>query len=54
MKAFEAFTKPFEAPQRSVKIKIFKLIFSFCPGFGREGLNMKKRNNLIVRKYEDT
>ena len=34
--------------------KHFKLIFSFCPGFGREGLNIKKRNNLIVRKYEDT
>ena len=35
LKAF----KPFEAPQRSVKIK-FKLIFYSCPGSGREGLIM--------------
>ena len=37
MKAFKAFIKPFETPQRSVKIK-FNLIFSLCPGLGREGL----------------
>ena len=36
MKAIKAF-KPFEAPQRSVKIK-FDLIFSLRPGLGREGL----------------
>ena len=38
MKTLMAFIKPFEAPQRNVKIK-FKLIFSPCPGPGREGLN---------------
>ena len=27
MKAFKAFRKPFEAPQRNVEIKIFNLIF---------------------------
>ena len=37
MKAFKAFTKLFETPQRSVKIKI-QLIFSLRPGLGREGL----------------
>ena len=39
MKALKAFIKPFEAPQRSVKIKS-KLIFSFLPGSGQEGLNV--------------
>ena len=34
---FYAFIKPFEAPQRSVKIKIY-LIFSLRPGLGRKGL----------------
>ena len=38
MKTLMAFIKPFEAPQRNVKIT-FKLIFSPCPGSGREGLN---------------
>ena len=38
MKALKAFMKPFEALLRSAKIK-FKLIFSLCPGSGREGLN---------------
>ena len=38
MKAFQAFTKPFEAPQRSLIIKI-KVIFSFRPESGLEGLN---------------
>ena len=33
----KAFIKPFEAPQRSVKIKI-ELLFSYCPGLGREEL----------------
>ena len=37
MKALKAFIKPFEAPQRSTKIK-FNLIFSLRPGLGREGL----------------
>ena len=42
MNAFKAFIKPFEAPQRSVKIK-FKLIFSLCPGSEREGLRNYKK-----------
>ena len=29
IKTFKAFVKPFEAPQRSVKVK-FNLIFSIC------------------------
>ena len=41
MKAFKAFIKPFEAPQRYVKIKI-KLIYSLCPGSRREGLTMQE------------
>ena len=40
MKAFTAFIKLFEAPQRSVKIKI-KQFFLFVPGSGREGLNFQ-------------
>ena len=36
-KAFKAFIKPFEATQRSMKIKI-NLIFSLRPGLGWEGL----------------
>ena len=36
MKALKAFIKPFEAPQRKVKIKIW--LFSFRPRLGREGL----------------
>ena len=35
MKAFESFIKPFEAPQRSLKSKIFSL----RTALGREGLN---------------
>ena len=38
MKAFKAFIKPFEAPERSVKIS--KLIFSLRPELGWEGLNV--------------
>ena len=38
----ESCIKPFEAPQRSAKIK-FKLIFSRCPGSGWEGLILKTR-----------
>ena len=40
IKAFKAFIKLFEAPQRSVKIKI-KQFFLFVPGLGREGLNFQ-------------
>ena len=38
MKAFKGFIKPFEAPQRSVKIKM--LIFSLCQGLGQQGLSL--------------
>ena len=41
LKAFKTFINPFEAPQRSMKIKI-KLIFYLRPGSQREGLRMKK------------
>ena len=37
MKAFKAFIKPFEAPRRSVEIKI-QLNFSLRQGLGREGI----------------
>ena len=43
MKALKAFIKPFEALQRSLKIKI--LVFSLRPGLGREELS----NVLIVQ-----
>ena len=54
MTAFKTFIKPFEVPQRSVKIKIKNLIFSLHPGLKREGLktnpnplnaNFTKRSN---------
>ena len=38
MKALKAFIKPFETPQRSVKIKIKLNFSSLRPGLGREGL----------------
>ena len=37
MKALKAFIKPFEAPQRSMKIKILTFFF-LRPGLGLEGL----------------
>ena len=40
IKAFKVFIKPFETPQRSVKIKI--KIQSLRPGSGREGLRVQK------------
>ena len=47
----KAFIKPFEAPQRSVKIKIY--LFSLRPGLGGKGFtfNSKKesvKNNLTL------
>ena len=39
MEAFTAFIKPFEVPQRSVKIKIFNKFISFDLGLRQEGLN---------------
>ena len=53
MKAFNAFMKPFEAPQRSVKVKI-SFDFSLCPVLGREGLRLFKRYNLTFRVMQDT
>ena len=40
MKAFKAFTKHFEAPQRSVKIKIYVNFFSSF-GIGVERVNIQ-------------
>ena len=40
MKAFKALVEPFDAPQRSVKIKISVNFFSLRPGSGREGLSI--------------
>ena len=37
MKTFKVFIKHFEAPQRSVKIKVY-WIFSLLSGLGRKGL----------------
>ena len=42
MKALKAFIKPFETPQRSVKIKI-NLVFSLRQGWRQEGLNESAR-----------
>ena len=44
MKAFKAFIKPFEAPQRSVKKT--KLTFSVCPGSEREELNFCRSDQI--------
>ena len=38
MKAFKTFVISFEAPERNVKINIFKLIFSLHPRSGWESL----------------
>ena len=40
MKALKALIKPFEAPQKSVKIENFMLIFCLRPKLGREGLTL--------------
>ena len=51
MKALKAFIKPFEALQRSVKLK-FKLFFSLCPGSGWEELiTVFKRNGCFRNRY---
>ena len=49
MKAFKAFIKPFEAPQRSVKIKL-NLIFSLRLGLGGEGLRTFNPQNINENK----
>ena len=48
MKAFKAFIKLFEAPQRSVKIKI-KVNFLSSSGIGTKRVNMFER----VENYEN-
>ena len=50
MKAFEAFIKPFEVPQRSEKIKI-EINFSLCPVSGREGLTNNKKFMFIPKLF---
>ena len=54
MKAFKAFVKPFEAPQRSMKIKISVNFFSLS-GIGAERVKMKIRYIFSYRKklFED-
>ena len=51
MKAF--FIKPFEAPQRSAKIK-FQLIFYLLPTLGREGLINRSEydGNLTIEWFD--
>ena len=50
MKAFKAFIKTFEAPQRRVKIKIYvKLLSSF--GIGREKVNGWKPVTFFVKSF---
>ena len=46
MKAFKAFIKPFEAPQRNVKIKI-KLFFSLRPRSKRERLRKEIKSYFL-------
>ena len=46
IKTFKASIKPFEAPQRRVKIKN-KLICSLCPGSKREGLIRKSLDSML-------
>ena len=52
MKAFNAFVKPLDSPQRSVKKKKLKLFFSLRPGLGREVLteiaNIKNIKGFLV------
>ena len=49
MKALKAFVKPFEAPQRRMKIKI--LVNSpLCPGEGRKVLNMRNARDFRIVK----
>ena len=50
---FKAFIKSFETPQRSVKIKIFNLIFSLRPGLGREGLSNKIFSSETRKMFHD-
>ena len=49
MKAFNVFLKPFDAPQRSVKVKISFHFFPLLPGSGREGLLLSSR---LIWPYE--
>ena len=56
MKALNAFIKPFEAPQKSVK-KNFKLTFSLSPGLGMEGITEKDvqirfHSNDLIKQFK--
>ena len=48
--AFKAFIKPFEAPQRSVKIKI-SLNFSSSSGIGTGKVNMYYYGQMLMEGY---
>ena len=48
IKTFKAFVKPFEAPQRSVKVK-FNLIFSICLDW--EGKVQPAQNRNQTNRY---
>ena len=50
MKAFKAFIKPSEGPQRSVKIKIY-INFSLRPGSGRKGLSNEGSFTLLTTSF---
>ena len=41
----KAFIKPFEAPQRSVKIKIY--LFSLRPGLGGKGFTFESKKESV-------
>ena len=45
--SFKAFIKPFEIPQRSVKIK-FKLIFFMRPGIGKDRVKAENLQKLRI------
>ena len=47
MKAFKAFIKPFEAPQRNVKIKI-EVNFLSLSGVGTGKVKISQEQNLTV------
>ena len=48
MKAYKAFIKPFEAPQRSENKN--KLFFYLCPGSEQEGLTTKVKKKKVKGK----
>ena len=50
IKTFKAFIKPFEAPQRRVKIKN-KLICSLCSGSKREGFIQNSLDSMLPLRF---